>query len=120
MSRVRFIEHKGRKILHLDFTHCKPDEVLPVIDDAKSAIKTQPPKSVCTLTDVTEMGFNSKVSDAMKEFVAHNKPYVSAAAVVGVTGLKQIIFNAVMKFSGRQLHAFNSLDEAKDWLAKHP
>jgi len=45
-----------------------------------------------------------------------NKPYVVAAAVVGVTGLKQIIYNAVMKFSGRKLTAFDSLAEAKDWL----
>ncbi len=117
MSRVQFIEHKGKKILHLNFANCKPDEVIPVIDQAKSTIKVQPPKSVFTLTDVTEAGFNSKVSDAMKEFVNHNKPFVAASAVVGVTGLKQIILNAVMKFSGRQLHAFNNLDEAKDWLA---
>jgi len=56
--------------------------------------------------------------DAMKEFVIHNKPYVVASAVVGVTGLKQIIYNAVMKFSGRKLTAFDSLAEAKDWLAE--
>jgi hypothetical protein len=61
--------------------------------------------------------FNSKLSEAMKEFVCHNKPYVVAAAVVGVTGLKQVIFNAVMKLSGRKLTAFNTLAEAKDWLA---
>jgi hypothetical protein len=53
----------------------------------------------------------------MKEFVIHNKPYVVAAAVVGVTGLKQVILNAVMKLSGRKLTAFNTLAAAKDWLA---
>ena len=118
MDRVKFIEHKGRKILHLDFSHVKAAEIMPIIDMAKSTISAQPPKSVYTLTDVTEAGFNTQVSDAMKEFVSHNKPYVAASAVVGVTGLKQIIFNAVMKFSGRHLHAFDSLDQAKDWLAK--
>lgn len=120
MSRVQFIQHKGRKILHLDFANGKPEELLSFIDQAKAAIKTQPLKSVCTLTDVTDAGFNTKLSESLKEFVAHNKPYVTAAAVVGVTGLKQIIFNAVMKFSGRKLHAFDSLDEAKDWLSTHP
>ena len=117
MERVRFIDHRGKKILHLDFSHIKADQVLPIIDKAKLTIGGQPPRSVFTLTDVTETGFNTQVSDAMKEFVAHNKPFVAASAVVGVTGLKQIIFNAVMKFSGRQLHAFDSLDQAKDWLA---
>ncbi len=118
MERVQFIQHKGKKILHLNFADCKAHEVLEVIERSKAAIKAQPEKSLFTLTDVTNAAFNSQVSDAMKEFVTHNKPYVIAAAVVGISGLKQIIFNAVMKVSGRQLHAHGSLNEAKDWLAK--
>jgi hypothetical protein len=118
MERVQFIQHKGKKILHINFADCKAEEVLRVIDQAKAVIKTQAQQSVFTLTDVTNAAFNSTVSDAMKEFVVHNKPYVVASAVVGVTGLKQIIYNAVMKFSGRTLTAFDSLAEAKDWLAE--
>lgn len=118
MSRVQFIEHKGKKILHMNFSHCKPDEVLVIIDQAKTVIGSQPPRSLFTLTDVTETGFNSKVSDSMKDFVNHNKPFIVASAVVGVTGLKQIIFNAVMKFSGRHLQAVNTVDEAKEWLVR--
>jgi len=117
MDRVQFIQHKGKKILHLNFADCTPDEVLQVIEISKAAIRTQSPQSVHTLTDVTNTAFNSKVSEAMKEFVIHNKPYVIAAAVVGVTGLKQIIYNAIMRFSGRKLTAFDTLAEAKDWLA---
>jgi len=119
MERVQFIQHKGKKILHLNFADCKADEVLTVIDQARAVIRTQQNHSVFTLTDVTNTAFNSKVSDAMKEFVVHNKPYIVASAVVGVTGLKQIIFNAVMKFSGRKLHAIDNVAEAKDWLAGH-
>lgn len=119
MERVQFIQHRGKKILHLNFADCKSDEVLTVIDQAKAAIKTQAEKSVFILTDVTNTAFNTKVSDAMKEFVMHNKPYVVASAVVGVTGLKKIIYNAVMKFSGRTLTAFDGIPEAKDWLAQH-
>lgn len=118
MERVQFIQHKGKKILHINFADCKAEEVLTVIDQAKAVIRTQAQQSVFTLTDVTNTAFNSTVSDAMKEFVVHNKPYVVASAVVGVTGLKQIIYNAVMKFSGRTLTAFDSLAEAKDWLAE--
>jgi len=119
MDRVQFIEHKGKKILHLNFAYCKADDILPIIDKAKTVISTQTQKSVYVLTDVTEAAFNAKVSDSMKEFVSHNKPFVAASAVVGVVGLKQIIFNAVMKVSGRELHAFDSLDQAKEWLSGH-
>ncbi len=117
MERVKFIQHKGKAILYIDLASCSTIEVLAAIEEAKAAVKTQQRGSVLTLTDVTGTGFDSAVTVAMKELVQHNKPYVAAAAVVGVTGLKQIIFNSVMRFSGRHLHAFESLEQAKDWLA---
>lgn len=114
--RIKFIEHKGKRILHLDFTRAHADEVIQIIGKAKSVIAAQPAKSVRTLTDVTDIKFNNDATAAMKEFASHNKPYVAAAAVVGVTGLKQIIYNAVVKFSGRNLVLFDSHGQAKDWL----
>lgn len=118
MQRVQFIQHKGIKILRLDFAKAKAEEVLQIVEQAKAVIGSQPEGSVRTLTDVTDTSFNSDVSAAMKDFVTHNKPFVMAAAVVGVTGLKQIIYNAVIKFSGRNLVAFDTLEQAKDWLAQ--
>lgn len=117
IQRVQFVQHKGKQLLYLNFASAKADEVLAVIREAKALIGAQPPGSVRTLTDVTDASFNSAVSEAMKDFVTHNKPFVTAAAVVGITGLKQIIYNAVLKFSGRNLVAFDSLDQARDWLA---
>ena len=116
MERIQFIQHQGKQILHLDFTHANADEVLQLIRDAKSVIAAQPAKSLRTLTDVTNMKFNTEAAEAMKTFAHHNKPYVTAAAVVGITGLKQIIYNAVVRFSGRNLVAFDSAAQAKDWL----
>ena len=116
MERIQFIQHQGKQILHLDFTHANADEVLQIIRDATAVIAAQPAQSLRTLTDVTEMKFNTEAAEALKEFARHNKPYVTAGAVVGITGLKQIIYNAVVKFSGRNLVAFASVGRAKDWL----
>lgn len=116
MERIQFIQHQGKQILHLDFTHAKADEVLQLIREATNVIAAQPAKSLRTLTDVTDMKFNTEAAEALKEFTRHNKPYVTASAVVGITGLKQIIYNAVVKFSGRNLVAFDSAGKAKDWL----
>jgi hypothetical protein len=52
----------------------------------------------------------------MKDFTTHNKPYVKAAAIIGISGIKKIIFEAVMMFSRRKIHIFNDMTEAKDWL----
>jgi hypothetical protein len=112
------MQHQGKRILHLNFSGLKSEDVLSVIREAKAIIGSQSPNSVLTLTDVTGTGFDNRVSEAMKDFVSRNKPFVVAAAVVGITGLKQIIFNAVIRFSGRKLVAFNKLEEAREWLAK--
>jgi hypothetical protein len=115
-ERVAFIKHGSREILLINFSDCRPHEVFPVIDQAKKAIRTRPESTVLTLTDVTNTRFDDKVSAELKAFTAHNKPYVKAAAVVGVTGLKKIILEAVMLFSKRKFHAFETVEHAKNWL----
>jgi len=115
-DRVAFIRHGNREILFINFSDCKPHEVLPVIDQAKKVIRTRPESTVLTLTDVTNTRFDDKVSAELKAFTAHNKPYVKAAAVIGVTGLKKIILEGVMLFSKRKLHAFETMEHAKNWL----
>jgi len=116
-ERVKFITHDKKEILFLDFSNTLPHEVLQTIEDAKRVIRTRPEGSLLTLTDVTNARFNEAVGDGLKQFTAHNKPYVKAGAVVGVTGLKRIIFSAVVTFSRRNIEAFDDIEQAKHWLA---
>ena len=118
VQRVKFINHLGKDIMHLDFSDASIEELLAAIAEGTRVIASRPASSVLTLTDVTNARFNDDVSQKLKEFTTHNKPYVRAAAVIGVHGLKKIIFEAVMIFSRRKLHAFDTIELAKDWLAK--
>lgn len=115
-ERVKFIKHGGRNILFLNFVDCSTNDVLNTINEAKLVIGAQPEGSVLTLTDVTNARFNEDVTDRMKEFTAHNKPFVKAGAIIGVSGIKKIIFEAVMMFSKRKIHMFDNVNDAKDWL----
>ena len=117
MARVEFIKHNGKELLLLDFSNCKPGDVFLVIDEAKKTIRSCPENSVLTLTNVTNMRFDDRVTEQLKAFTAHNKPYVRAAAVIGVEGIKKIILNAVMLFSKRKFHVFDNIETAKNWLA---
>jgi len=119
MERIRFVQHNGKEILFLDFSECKAGEVPALIAESKTVIRTKPANSLLTLTDVTNTRFDDNVTAGMKEFAAHNKPYVKAAAVVGITGLKKILFDAVMVFSKRKIHAFDSVEQAKAWLVSN-
>lgn len=117
MSRVQFITHKGKKILYFDLSACKIAEISSVVAEAKRAVSSQPPGSVLALTNVTETELSKDSSAVIKDFTAHNKPFVKASAVIGVEGLRKVIYNAAMAFSGRQFSAFSTMDQAKDWLA---
>jgi hypothetical protein len=121
MERTRFIEHRGERILLLDYSGVTdPAEALEEIAKSRALIATQPPKSLLTLTHVRGARYNREIVTAMKELAAHNKPYVRAGAVVGLAPLHRIVYQAVMKFSGRNIPAFDDLEEARDWLVAQP
>lgn len=117
-SRVKFIRHRDVEILHIDWSSAKPDEILSAISDAKRLIATRPHGSVRTLTTVDGALMDRSVTEALKDYVAHNKPYVLAGAVVGLNDLKMITFNFVNRVTGRTLRAMDGVDEAKEWLAR--
>lgn len=114
---VKFIEHKGTRILLIVFARCEMEEIVAVVREGKKLIAAEPANSVLTLTDVTDARTNSAITRVLKEFTVHNKPYVKAGAVVGLDGLKKLIFDAVVAFSGRNLAAHDDIGKAKDWLA---
>jgi hypothetical protein len=117
MGKVNFIEHKGKKILHIDMSNCMENEVLALIEESKKIIKSQPEKSLLTLTDVTHARYNASVVAATQMYVKDNKPYVKAAAILGVNSIKKIIFNKIMEFSQREIKAFENAEKAKEWLS---
>jgi len=116
-EHVRFIEYKGCQILLIDFAGCQPAETLERIRHARSVIGRQPLGSTRTLTVVTNTRFNGQVSEAIKEYTAHNKPYVRAAAIVGLSGLQEIVYNVIIKLTGRNIATFSDIAQAKEFLA---
>ncbi len=116
MSRVQLVPHKGKHVVYLDFSGCKVADLLPILAEAKRVIASQPTGSALVLTNVTDTEISRDTSQLMKDFTSHNKPYVKASAIIGVDGLKKIIYNAVQAVSGRHISSFATLDLAKDWL----
>ena len=118
MTNTRFITHKGVRIFFIDLARKSPAELLEAMREAQGIIAEQPHGALLTLTDVAESSYNREVADALKAYVAHNKPFVRAGAVVGLNDLKRVIFNFLNRVTGRSLKGFEQLDAAKEWLAK--
>lgn len=120
-ARVRFIEHRGVRMLLIDFSSLQQtEEILREVEIAREVVAGQRPASLRTLTHVKGARYTPPVMEALKQLTVHNKPYVTAAAVVGMEGLHRVLFRAVVLFSRRNIEAFDTLDEARDWLASQP
>lgn len=118
-DHVKPIKYKGHSILQIDFEECHPAELLERIRYARSVIATHPPGTVRTLTLIKGARFNNQASEAMKEYTKHNKPYVRVAAVVGLSGLQEIVYNVIIKVTGRKIVTMPSVDAAKEYLANY-
>lgn len=116
-ARVHFITHNDVEILHIDWSGAPSWEIREAMHEAKQIIASKPRGSVRTLTDVTDVQMDQATVEMLRGYMAHNKPYVLAGAVVGLNDLKMIAFNFVNRVTGRSIRAMGTIDEAKDWLA---
>lgn len=119
MGRIQVVQHKGKDVLIMDFSHLKPGEEFRTgIGEARKHIAEQPPKSVLSVFDATGAVFNTEVVSVLKEFTKHNEPYMKASTVVGVEGILSIALMAVSRFSGRVFKTFKDRQSAMDWLVE--
>jgi len=119
MSRISFVEHRGKKIIVMDFSQLRPgDEFISGILEAKAWFASQPAKSALSIFDATGAVYRMQVVNVLKAFTKHNEPFIKASTVVGVEGLLNLALTAVAKFSGRTFRTFTDRPSAMDWLAE--
>lgn len=117
MKPPRFIEHDGRRILHLDLAHASPGQKAEAMRAAATLIAGQPPGSVLLLLDVTGAGLSEDVEAAVREFAERTAAHVRARALVGASGLKKLLYARLQAARGGQA-VFDDLEVARAWLAR--
>ena len=117
-GRVRFIEHQGKRVLFINYSHCDVAMLKAVAEEGHRVIAREEPNSVLTLNDVTGTTFDKESVALLQAKVAANAPYVRRAAVIGISGLQRLIYESVQAFSKRRLPLFNSRQEALAWLVR--
>jgi hypothetical protein len=116
-SRTQQINYKGKVIFMMDFSNLRDkQEIQELISESAMFIRSQPRGSVLTFTNLSGMFFNNEVRDLFSNFLKGNKPYVKGGAVIGLNGLQQIVYNGLMKLTGRDIKSFSNDISAKDWL----
>ncbi|MDQ7797704.1 MAG: hypothetical protein RDU76_02000 [Candidatus Edwardsbacteria bacterium] len=118
MERVYFVKHKNRDILVVDISGIRNvEESIATLQNGTRLVKTQALGSVLLLTNVSGTHYDTSGADAIKTYSKENTPFIKASAVVGVSGIKRLIFNTIIKITGRKIMPFDDAEAAKDWLA---
>jgi hypothetical protein len=117
-GRVRFIEHQGKRVLFINYSHCDVAMLKAVAEEGHRVIAREQPNSVLTLNDVTGTTFDKASVAVLQNKVAANAPYVRRAAVIGIHGLQRLIYEGVQTFTRRRLPLFETRQEALNWLVK--
>lgn len=114
----RMIEYKHIQIVYIDFSNLrKPEEIYSEMEIAFAFIRKYPPKSLYTLTNISGMHFNNEIFNRFTTYAKGNTPYVKAGAVVGMAGMMQIFYNSFTRITSRDIKAFSSEIEAKEYLS---
>jgi hypothetical protein len=115
-ERVKEITYKGKTIVYCDLSNAKSEQVKGITDAADRMIIDKGTNDQLFLVNITDCTIDAQALTAFKESGKRLQPYLKAGASFGLTGLKPFFMNAINKFSGMNMTAHQSMDEAKEYL----
>jgi hypothetical protein len=120
--KSRWEMHNNVRIFHFDLSGYGMDDegIIKETDEADAVLMAEPKNSVRILNDVRQSVGSMKVLQHLQLSADRSSPYISRAAVVGVTGGKLIMLQLVNRFSSSPIVAFDTIEQAKDWLVMRP
>jgi len=117
---TRFVEHKGRQIVLMDFSRLQTiEESLVHIEEARRFVAAQPKvMNLRVVVDVTDSPFDNSVIEALQRLADHDRPWVLVSATVGLTPIRTITNRLIAMKSHRKFGRFKDLGRALDWVAE--
>ena len=118
--KSRWITYKDKRILFADYSDFSNDSqsLFAEVDGVNKIIMQQPEGSLLLLMDTRNSVASVEVISYFKQTALRTKKYIAKIAVIGITGVRKILFDAIVQFSGLNAVIFESLEEGKDWLAE--
>ena len=117
-DRIKWIEHKGKRILSLDYKDFPVEELTMIHDEILKVISKEPPNSVAYLTNVEDFKFSMKILNQFNQFSKVTKPYDKGGAILGATGLVRVMYDGFAKFFGKPIKTCDTREEALEWIEK--
>jgi|GEM_PF-2595729 50S ribosomal subunit-associated GTPase HflX len=117
MHRVSVIEHNGCLVLVVDYSNCRGEQCVDVVNQAMDFLKSN--QGRWPILSI----FNEKtyVSPAMIRHIETHLPaaqkYISSQAIIGTTTVQKWILWGVNSWYQTKIHPFESRLQALDFLA---
>jgi hypothetical protein len=115
-DRIRFIEHKGKQILLLDYSHASAHEMQLMLAHVRITVAQHARESLVTLADFTSAAVDHAVATKIKEVLTLDRPFVKKTAWVGTESIPHAFMENFHTFSQREIVTFKTREEAMDWL----
>lgn len=118
MKRIEEFTQNGKNFVYIDFSGLASDtDYLEVIKLAEPVVAKYPQNSVYTITNISNLKFDTHTKEIAAKYMECNKPYVKYGVIIGIDGIKKMMCLAVMKLSGRKnMHFAFSRELAIEWL----
>jgi hypothetical protein len=113
-----WIEHRGRQILFFDYRGQGDREMVETLE-AGSALMQPLPRPALLFNDFEGSVIGSAFMKRVKQVGRQNSRLIGRSALIGISGLKVIFFNAYLRATGeRHTRAFRTREEALDFLVE--
>ncbi|HUN89831.1 MAG TPA: hypothetical protein VMU28_13615 [Terriglobales bacterium] len=116
MERIRFIDHRGQRILLIDLTNCEPAELPKLVDQVPPIVTSEPPGSVLLLADFSGSTPTREVMERVKIAAAIDRKHIKRSAYVFNGNIPKPLHDAVQMFSSREIPKFENREQAIDFL----
>ncbi len=108
--------YKGKRIFRGRYDHLTLDEIRAEVSAVEKEMVQQPVDSVLLLVESAGTDASPEALSLFKNVALHSNKYVRKSAILGVTGVRRMILEIIVRFSGMNLIPFYDEQEAKDWL----
>jgi hypothetical protein len=119
-DRIHFVEHRGKQILLLDFSHANAHEMQLLLEFVRVTVAKHghDRAALVTLADFTGSEVDHAVAMRIKEVLTLDRPFVKKTAWVGAETIPHAFMENFQNFSQRAITTFKTREEAMDWLVE--
>jgi len=115
-DRIRYITHRGQRVLLADVTNCTIAEMMSLGRLVPTYVANEPAGSALLLADFTGSRFDKAALETLKQATVYDRPHLKRSAWVGLEGMPKVFYENLKSFSQRDLPVFTTREEALEWL----